>query len=187
MSRDEILTAESISRMWSFSGETSGTFDKESTLERTVKEVFQLLRTPVYRYLLGIVGNRTDAEDLAQETFVRLFNHLRAGHDVRNLRGFVFQIAHNLAVDFNRRPENGKTEDGDCERIDPEPDAERAVLAKEKLERFLISLSPQERRCVELRAEGLCYREIGEVLGIRIPTVQTLLNRAVKKISGPKS
>lgn len=173
--------------MWSFSGETSGAFDKEFSLEGTVKAVFQGLRAPVYRYLLGIVGNRTDAEDLTQETFIRLYNHLRAGQGVRNLRGFVFQIAHNLAVDFSRRPENGRTEDGEYERVDPEPDAERAMLAKEKLERFLTSLSPQERRCVELRAEGLRYREIGEALGIRIPTVQTLLSRAVKKMGGPKS
>jgi DNA-directed RNA polymerase specialized sigma24 family protein len=45
-------------------------------------------------------------------------------------------------------------------------------------------LSVQERLCFELRAEGLRYREIAEVLALRIPTVQTLLGRAVKKISG---
>jgi len=47
---------------------------------------------------------------------------------------------------------------------------------------LLKHLTLQERRCMELRAEGLRYREIAEVLSVRIPTVQTTLDRAIRKI-----
>ncbi len=46
----------------------------------------------------------------------------------------------------------------------------------------LARLSAQERNCVQLRSHGLRYREIAEVLAIRVPTVQTLLGRAMRKI-----
>ncbi|HHN72840.1 MAG TPA: LuxR family transcriptional regulator, partial [Thermopetrobacter sp.] len=42
--------------------------------------------------------------------------------------------------------------------------------------------SPQERRCVDLRSEGLRYREIAEILGVSLSTVQTFLTRALQKL-----
>ena len=44
-------------------------------------------------------------------------------------------------------------------------------------------LSPQERHCLDLRSEGLCFREIAEVLSIRISTVETFLDRGIRKIA----
>jgi RNA polymerase sigma-70 factor (ECF subfamily) len=68
---------------------------------------------------------------------------------------------------------------------DPTPPAEERLAAEENQEKvraLLSGLSPQERRCMELRTEGLTYREIAEVLGVRLTTVQTNLVRAVKKL-----
>ncbi|MBK7598140.1 MAG: sigma-70 family RNA polymerase sigma factor [Acidobacteria bacterium] len=60
--------------------------------------------------------------------------------------------------------------------IDVKPDAEQRLLANERqrqLRAVMMQLSPQQRHCLFLRAEGLNYREIGEVLGIGISTVAT--------------
>jgi RNA polymerase sigma factor (sigma-70 family) len=60
------------------------------------------------------------------------------------------------------------------------------LLAGERHRRLraaLSQLSPQQRHCLFLRAEGLGYREIGEVLGIGISTVATFLGRAIKRIA----
>jgi RNA polymerase sigma-70 factor, ECF subfamily len=174
------------SRIWP--GREAGTAEKERCLEKTVSDVFVLLRDPVYRYLLGITGNPGDAEDLTQETFIRLYQCLRDGEKVHNVRSWIFRVAHNLGIDLSRRPERARTAEWDSDRraepAGPGVSAEAAAIRRQTLEAALGSLSPQERRCVELRAEGLCYREIGEVLGIRIPTVQTAVNRAVKKLAG---
>ena len=70
--------------------------------------------------------------------------------------------------------------------IDAAPNAEQRLLASERHERLrvvLSRLSPQQRHCLFLRAEGLSYREIGEVLGIGVSTVATFLGRAIKRIA----
>ncbi len=67
-----------------------------------------------------------------------------------------------------------------------EKTSERAVLDKEKFQqvvRAIRLLSASEQECLLLRAEGLRYREIGEVLGISISTVSDTVSRAIKKLA----
>jgi len=164
-------------------------FDEASALDQKVCEAFVTWRDTVYRYLLAVTNSPTDAEDLTQETFIRLFQDLRRGQRIDNLRAWLFRVAHNLAVDLSRRPcrvhaaESGLADQVEDLRKDSEPDAECRILERERIDRVLARLSPQERHCMELRTEGLRYREIAEVLGIRVPTVQTVLRRAVQKLS----
>ena len=166
-----------------------GTTRQQTTLDEAVREVFVVWRDPVYRYLLAVAGSPRDAEDLTQETFIRLFQDAKKGNRINNLRSWLFRVAHNLSVDWYRK--SSRVEEADqpgldelaARHEDPSPGVEQKLLERERAERMLSRLSPQERRCMELRTEGLCYREIGEVLGIKIPTVQTVLGRAVRKLS----
>jgi RNA polymerase sigma-70 factor, ECF subfamily len=165
------------------------------TAEEQVREVFLALRKPIYGYLCGVLGNRTEAEDLTQETFIRLFNRMTEGETIGNFRAWLFRVAHNLAMDNWKR---GQREEQDALLPDSgalrseEKNAEEEILQQEQtLERSawmtqaLRRLSPQERQCLEMRAEGLRYREIADVMGLRIPTVQTLLSRAIGKMARP--
>lgn len=162
-----------------------------SDLKQKVGEVFELLREPVYYYLITLLGNPADAEDLTQEAFLRLYSCLHKGQTVDNVRAWVFRVAHNLAL--NRRRNENKVEpieaeawDRLCERnLDPAPGAEQRMLELEQHEKFeaaLARLSPKERGCFELRAEGLGYREIAEVLGMRTQTLVSFLGRVIDKI-----
>lgn len=158
-----------------------------SGVEQTVAELYELWRAPVYRYLIAVLGDAAVAEELTQEVFVRLFNHLKEGNSIRNARAWIFRVAHNLAGDQRDSRVSGYTVwPAGCEQgEDPASNAEEKVLAQERCRRVrsaLARLSPQERHCLELRAEGLRYREIAEALGIRVPTVQTFLARAVGKL-----
>ncbi len=157
--------------------------------EQTVIELYELWRAPVYRYLIAVLGNAAVAEDLTQEVFVRLLEFLKEGDSIRNAGAWIFRVAHNLAVDqHNIRLSSGvvwpaRFEEGE----DPATNAEEEVLEQERCRRVrlaLARLSPQERHCLELRAEGLRYREIAEVLGVRVPTIQTFLARAIGKLKG---
>ena len=158
-----------------------------SALKQRVTKVFELLRDPVYRYLFRVLDNPHEAEDLTQEVFLRLYMYLHKGQTVTNIRAWVFRIAHNLAIDHHRKKIQFEPMDpaGWDQACDPAPGAEQRVLDEEqhrKLRHALTSLSIQEKLCLELRAEGLSYREIAGILEMRMPTLVKYLGRIVKKL-----
>jgi len=74
-----------------------------------------------------------------------------------------------------------------AEIVDAADSPEQEILERERRQRVrqaLAWLSPQQRQCLELRAEGLRYREISDVLGIQISSVRTFIVRAVARIAG---
>lgn len=152
-------------------------------------ELFKLLREPLLRYLIGIVGSHAEAEELAQDTFLSLYSALRKGQPIRNCRAWIFRVAHNLAINWQEK-QGHKAQLLNCERIrtesvDPNDNAEQRILLKERqmrVEAALGALSQQQRRCLALRAEGLRFREIAVVLGLRLSTVETFIDRSIQKI-----
>lgn len=155
-----------------------------------VSELFHSFREPIYRQCLRILGDPAEAEDVTQEVFIRLYSEMRANRPVDYRRAWLFRSAHNLAIDrlrTSRRQQSLEAleKEEPTIAVDHSQATENALLLKERHARVLASLkdlSPQERRCMELRTEGLRYREIAEVLGIRTSTVETNLSRAVKKL-----
>jgi RNA polymerase sigma-70 factor (ECF subfamily) len=100
----------------------------------------------------------------------------------------VFRVAHNQARNrqnsYHRR--FGETLDGDVDSIADEATPEQAVLDKEKfgqLRKAILLLTQSERECLLLRAGGLRYREIGDVLGMATSTVGETVERAIKKLA----
>ncbi|MCI0628695.1 MAG: RNA polymerase sigma factor [Acidobacteria bacterium] len=169
-----------------FEHELLRTMQDASSLRQKVAAAFELLRDPVHRYLYRVLGDAEEAEDLTQEAFLRLYSSLQKGQAVGNVRAWLFQVAHNLAFDQQK---NKSREPWDSEALeqhqDPAPDAEQRVMEQEKrarLQSALDRLSPQEKECLELRAEGLSYREIAGIMGMRLPTLVSFLGRVTKKI-----
>jgi len=158
-------------------------------LEREVTEIFTRLRMPVYRYVLSIVADPAEAEDVAQEAFLRLYTVARGGGKVENVPAWIFRTAHNLAVDRVRKRDRRRLCEidtlGELAEAGGEASPEADLAEKQRREAVrsaLAALSPQERRCVDLRSEGLRYREIAEILGVSLSTVQTFLTRALQKL-----
>jgi RNA polymerase sigma-70 factor, ECF subfamily len=130
-----------------------------------------------------------EGEELVQEVFLALFQHLRRGKSRENLRGWLFRVGHNLAL--KRRFAIGRQashEDaaGVVEMLRcPAPDPERALAIKQRESRLLAAMSAlpeQDRCCLHLRAEGLRYREIAEVLGISLGGVALCLGRSLERL-----
>jgi len=164
---------------------------ENETLEQKVTRIFQSLRLPVYYYLMASFGDAATADDLTQEVFLRLYAHLHRGRPVENARLWVFRVAHNLAFDERQRHQrlvwlDELTWNEVCASLpDPALNPEQRALQRERLERLheaLQWLSSQERQCLLLRAEGLRYREIGEILGVGTSTVGEFLQRALRKL-----
>ena len=73
-----------------------------ATLSERVLALFQRLQQPVFRYLLRKTRNAGTAEDLTQETFLRLCRHLRAERPLDNPKAWLLTVANNLAIDESR-------------------------------------------------------------------------------------
>lgn len=163
-------------------------------VERPHKRVvaaFQQYRDQVFRYVCSILHDPGEAEDVTQEVFLKLFEVLFVGRRIET-RPWLFRVAHNAAIDRlrGRHPstELGTAQQSSCvsAALRTEEDVEGDLVKEENRRRFFESLgvlSPQERQCIHLRMEGLCYREIADVIGVRLPSVQKYLERAVCKIT----
>lgn len=165
----------------------SFTMRNTSALKQKVTEIFELLRDPVYRYLFRVLDNQRDAQDLTQEVFLRLYRHLHEGRAVGNVRAWIFRVAHNLAIDQQRKKVHLESFDAPAwdRARDPAPSAEDQVLHDERHRRLqvaLCQLSTHERHCLELRAEGLSYQEIAAIFEMRLPTLAKYVGRIIRKL-----
>jgi RNA polymerase sigma-70 factor (ECF subfamily) len=154
------------------------------SLEAEVVGLFDELRDGLLRYVLSFGLPVPDGEEIVQEVFLLLFRHLRRGKPRSNLRGWVFRVAHNLAL--KQRTAGRRTASGVAEGsvLDPSPNPEDQLASsqrRERLQAVLRALPEQDRRCIHLRAEGLRYREIAEVLGMSLGAVSLSLGRSLAR------
>lgn len=63
---------------------------ESDTIEHQVTRLFEMLRMPVYQYLMAVFGNAAEAEDLTQDAFLQLYKALRNGQTIRNIRILAF-------------------------------------------------------------------------------------------------
>ena len=139
----------------------------------------------IFSFILRLVGNQADAEDLCQQTFLKAFDALEAYDPARPLVSWLFGIAHHLVVDLLRARKPALSLDDDSEPLDfPDPgqSVERAVQAasdQETMDRLVADLPPHYREIVVLRhSEDLDYAAIGDILGLPEGTVKNRLFRA---------
>jgi RNA polymerase sigma-70 factor (ECF subfamily) len=150
--------------------------------------LYQELRKPLLRYLAGLGLSPDEAQDIVQESFLSLHKHLAGGGSQTNIRSWLFRVAHNRARNHQQSytQRMGQPLDAVFDAASRDATPEQAALEREKFRRMdkaVRALGVQERECLMLRAEGLRYREIGEVLGIPTSTVADLVERAIKKLA----
>jgi RNA polymerase sigma-70 factor, ECF subfamily len=152
-----------------------------------VAQLFQEAREDVYRYLLTLGLYPPQAQEAAQEVFLRLYTTLRKGEEIRNHRAWIFRVAHNLGLKIRARQNPLVSFDPEIEAqiASPAASPERSLLDRERTQRFhhaVEGLSDQQRRCLFLRLEGLRYPEIGATLGISASAVGEFLRRAIVRL-----
>ncbi len=158
-------------------------------LELEVVALFDQHRSRLLAYIAAIGVAGQDGEEIVQEVFLALFRHLRMGKSRRNLRGWIFRVAHNLALRQREADQRWRLRieaDQETDRApDPTLNPEEQLLASQRQSRLLsvVSALPEpDRLCFNLRAEGLRYREIAEVLGISLGSVSLSLTRTVARL-----
>jgi RNA polymerase sigma-70 factor, ECF subfamily len=164
--------------------------ERPSEIEREVMELFEQFRDPLLRYAIGFGIPGHDAEEVVQEVFLSLFRHLQSGRSRKNLRGWIFRVAHNLALKqlyANQRSHAKTTSDWTTaeEPPDPSPNPEEQLTWAYRRERLLAvvhALPDADQGCLRLRAEGLRYREIAAVLGMSLGAVSISLTRSLARL-----
>jgi len=164
--------------------------------EFAFRELVRRYQRPVFSLIYRMVRDREIAEDLAQETFVKVLNAIDSYRPEHKFSSWIFKIANNAAIDHLRRREP------DLLSLDGAPDAVSAerreatalqvrdhgespldeLEARElgsHIEAAVAGLRPEYRACILLRhVEGRPYEEIAAILDLPLGTVKTYIHRA---------
>ena len=162
-----------------------------STPEDEVVDLFDELRDRMLRYLLSLGLSAHDGEEVIQESFLLLFQHLRHGRSRENLRGWVFRVARNLALKLREKNrtslqrsvefDENVIESARPDEMSPEDHAwnrQRRTL----LLAVVQAMPERDQSCLLLRAEGLRYREIASILGISLGSVAACMARVLQRL-----
>ena len=146
---------------------------------------------PLHRYVGSFGIGAPETEDVVQDVFLSLFRHLQQGKSRANLKGWLFTVAHNLALKHRALTKRRRDRmDGDLalavEPADPSTNPEQELVRTQRQHRLLNvlrALPEQDRQCLFLRAEGLRYRQIAGVLGISLGSVANSLTRSIARMT----
>ena len=144
----------------------------------------------VFNLARALTGNDADADDLAQETFVRAFRSLDRFRGESQFQTWLYRIAVNQTRSHLRRRALlgwfSRTRDEAPDSIEQVPaagDAEATLVQRDAIDRALAGLPPDQRVAVTLRdVEGLDYKEIAEVTGAPLGTVMSRIARGREKL-----
>lgn len=153
-----------------------------------IKELFNNYRQMMYKIALNILHNNSDAEDIVQNAFLWIINHLEKISRIPcNERGFYFaKITEHFAIDLLRKRNNHPTDDID--EVDPssENDVEDTVLSDLTVEEIKSALGELSDRDYDLLYlylfKEMKHKEISELMGIPENSVRVYIQRARKRL-----
>lgn len=164
--------------------------------EAAYREILRRYERPVFSLIFRMVRDREIAEDLAQDSFIKVLNHIDRYRPEFKLSSWLFKIANNVAIDHLRKRHV------DTISMDGSPHARTAaeieatsieIAAKQEtaleelenrelgsaIERAIAQLRPEYKACIMLRhVEGRSYEEIATTLDLPLGTVKTYIHRA---------
>ena len=164
--------------------------------EAAYRELIRRYERPVFSLVFRMVRDRELAEDLTQDTFIKVLNHIDRYRSEFKFSSWLFKIANNVAIDHLRRRQldtvsmDGSPHATTADAVEATPfdsptsseSALEEMEAKElgsAIERAIARLRPEYRSCIMLRhVEGRSYEEIATTLDLPLGTVKTYIHRA---------
>jgi RNA polymerase sigma-70 factor (ECF subfamily) len=164
--------------------------------EAAFRELVRRYVRPVFSLVFRMVRDSATAEDLAQDTFIKVLNHIDKYRPEFKFSSWLFKIANNVAIDHLRRrhldtismdgsPNAATAADVEATSFDIADHSESALDVMEAkelgsaIERAIGALRPEYRSCIMLRhVEGRSYEEIAATLDLPLGTVKTYIHRA---------
>jgi RNA polymerase sigma-70 factor (ECF subfamily) len=175
---DETITVKPVTGV-------DGAVSPEDLLVRT----FNDLRDELISTLMFLLGNREDAQDAAQEAFVKCWGTRHRLHQVHNLRSWIFRVGYNTAKDLQRSAWSRRVKPLKGEEVmltgNEAPPAEALEYKEsvERLRRAILDLRQEEKEVFLLRQNGdLTYEQIAEVRHCPVGTIKTQMRSALEKL-----
>src|SRR5215813_11204692 len=151
-----------------------GDSSRSTELEVEIVGLFDQTRGRLLRYALSFGLPAADAEEIVQDVFLALYQHLSGGKSRDGLRGWLFRVTHNLSLKrrlaISRMAGEPMTVNcaDKCNLVaDPQPNPEDQLAFRQRRDRLrsvMDALPEIDRECLYLRSEGIRYREIADVL-----------------------
>ncbi|MBN1783161.1 sigma-70 family RNA polymerase sigma factor [bacterium] len=145
-----------------------------------LKALYTQYYVPITEFLFYRVRNRDEAEDLAQDTFFRLWQSRDKINPDKSLKSYLYQIANNLFIDQVRRKKIERRYTEGQSRVSPQgPEIETGITVQMAIDRL-----PEKLRTVFIlsRAEGFSHKEISETLNISRKTAEHRIYRALEQL-----
>src|SRR6267378_6173072 len=170
--------------------------------EAAFRELVRRYERPIFSLLYRMVRDRALAEDLAQETFIKVLNAVGSYNPQFKFSSWIFKIANNAAIDHLRKRDlDTLSLDGSPHATTPQEMQATALQLGDRaesplqelearelggaIERAIARLRPEYRACILLRhVEGFSYEEIAETLDLPLGTVKTYIHRARNELRG---
>ena len=147
--------------------------------EKAADELIRRYYTSILRYCKRQCFNLEKAEDLTQETFLKLFRNLSGYKGKKKFKAYLYTIANHLCIDESRKIKVYQLENE--EDIGYECDEIRRIEDKSEIDYLLNALSPEQKEAVILRfGEQLEFWEIAKVMGCNMRTAQSRVRSALK-------
>jgi RNA polymerase sigma-70 factor (ECF subfamily) len=168
-------------------GKETSEKEAEKSLPTSFEDHFHQHWAGIYRLLLRMVNDPSEAEDLTLETFLHLYQSL-AKMDTFNVGGWLFRVATNLGLQsirsYKRRERYELAAGRDA--LDGTPDLRPAEILAEKEERQMVRsalgmMDPRQSQLLVMRYSGLAYKEIAQALNLSPTSIGPLLLRAERE------
>ncbi len=164
---------------------------------QALEKIMEKYKTPIYSYLLKMVGSRDSANDLFQEIFLKFIKNIQSYNEEKKFANWIYTVAHNTVMDSFRKNKNRYIESLDqikgedfksvAETIASKDLSPENILIKTeisgKIEKAFEILSDEQREVFIMRHYwGLSFKEIAEILKVPIGTALARMSRALGKL-----
>lgn len=165
---------------------SSVTMEQKNSTETTFLKLYEEYSDPIYRHCYFRVSSETLAQDLTQESFMRVWNYLAEGKSIDNPKAFLYRIAGNLVIDYYRKKKETSLDMLAETGYDPVGENAETILTYvdgQHARELLSKLDDVSREVLVMRyISDLSIREIADSIGESENVVSVRIHRAIEKL-----
>jgi RNA polymerase sigma-70 factor (ECF subfamily) len=144
-------------------------------------EIFDMYFSRIYNKILGMVKNKEDAEDIAQDVFLTVYKNLKKFRNESGVYTWVYRIAINKTYDFFRKRKETFELNEEILSIEDNEDVTSKIVLEEKLK----LISEREREIIIMKdIYGYKLREISKIKDMKLSTVKSIYYKGLKEMGG---
>ena len=157
-----------------------------ATLEKEFVQAYDSYNDPIFRFIFFRVHDREIAIELMQEVFVRTWDYTREGQEIQHMRGFLYQVARRIVIDYSRKKRDYSLESIQEKGFDPASTASNDIVLNAEMS-FIVDMihdieEPYQTVLFMRYIDGLPPRDIAVILDESVNVISVRIHRGVKKL-----